>query len=50
MGDCELTLRGLLDDSAPLSPASLPWPKPRLQLEYEIWNQEQWDGLEAVYV
>jgi putative transposase len=50
LGDCDLALRGLLGDAAPLSPASLtrlkaPWP-----LASEAWQQRRLDDLEVVDV
>lgn len=50
LGDCELALRGLLGEGAPLSPASLQRLKAQWQHEYETWKQRRLDNLEVVYV
>ena len=49
-GDFDLALRGLLGDSAPLSPATVARLKARWQLEYEQWKQNSLEGLEVVYL
>lgn len=49
-GDFELALRGLLGDSAPLSPASLQRLKRVWREEYERWRREGLKGLEPVYL
>jgi hypothetical protein len=50
LGDFELALRGLLGDSAPLSPASLLRLKTQWQAEYETWKRRRLDDLEVVYL
>jgi putative transposase len=47
LGDFELALRGVLGDSAPLSPASLLRLKAQWQGEYEAWKQRRLDDLEG---
>lgn len=49
-GDFELALRGILGESAPLSPASLQRLKAKWQKEYERWREEDLSGLEPVYL
>jgi transposase-like protein len=50
LGDFELALRGLLGESAPLSPASLLRLKAQWQGEYETWKQRRLDDMEVVYL
>jgi transposase-like protein len=50
LGDFDIALRGLLGDTAPLSPASLTRLKAQWQLEYEAWKRRRLDDLEVVYV
>jgi putative transposase len=50
LGDCDLALRGLLGDGAPLSRASLARLKAPWRLEYEAWKQRRLDDLEVGYV
>jgi transposase-like protein len=48
LGDCELALRGVLGDGAPLSPASLQRLKVQWETEYMTWKQRRLDDLEGV--
>lgn len=48
--DFDLALRGLLGDSAPLSPASIARLKTAWQAEYEVWNSRPLGEFEAVYL
>jgi transposase-like protein len=50
VGDCELALRGLLGDGAPLSPSSLARLKGQWQSAYEPWKHRRLDDLNVVYV
>lgn len=50
LGDFELALRGLMGESAPLSPASLQRLKAQWKVEYEAWTRRRLDDLEVVYV
>jgi putative transposase len=50
LGDFDIALRGLLGDTAPLSPASLTRLKAQWQLEYEAWKRRRLDDLEVVYI
>ncbi len=48
-GDCELALRGLLGEGAPLSASSIQRLKARFELDYATWKKRDLSGLEVVY-
>lgn len=48
-GDFDIALRGLLDDGAPLSPASIDRLKAKWQAEYEEWKKQDLSALKVVY-
>ena len=48
--DFDLALRGLLGDSAPLSPASIARLKAAWQADYDVWNSRPVHDLEVVYL
>jgi transposase-like protein len=48
-GDFELALRGLLGDSAPLSPSSIERLRAKWIGEYEAWKERSLEGVEVVY-
>jgi len=48
-GDCELALRGLLGEGAPLSAASIQRLKTKWQSEYEAWKKEDLSEIQIVY-
>jgi transposase-like protein len=48
-GDFELALRGLLGESAPLSPSSIERLRGKWISEYDSWKERSLDGLEFVY-
>lgn len=50
LGDFELALRGLLGDTASLSPSTIARLKHKWQSEYEAWCTERLDQLEPVYL
>lgn len=48
-GDFELALRGLLGESAPLSPSSIERLRAKWIAEYEAWKERSLEGMELVY-
>ena len=49
-GDFELALRGLLGDSAPLSPSSIERLRGKWVAEFEAWSRRSLRGIEPVYL
>lgn len=49
-GDFELALRGLLGESAPLSPSSIDRLRGKWVAEFEAWSRRSLRGLEPVYL
>jgi len=50
LGDFELALRGLLGDTASLSPSTIARLKHKWQSDYDAWRTERLDELEPVYL
>jgi transposase-like protein len=48
-GDFELALRGLLGESAPLSPSSIERLRSKWVSEYDAWRERSLEGVEVVY-